>query len=114
MPSRPGSMGEVEGFGISFLEANAYGLAAIGSTAGGIPDVVEDGVNGLLVPPNDSSTLADTICELLKDPQRAREMALAGQQRIREKFNWQKIVDTIEAQLIAAAKAAQDETPRIG
>lgn len=99
MPSRPGSMGEVEGFGISFLEANAYGLATIGSTVGGIPDAVEHGVNGLLVPPDDPSTLACAINELLKDPQRRREMALAGQRRIQEKFNWQKIVDSIEDKL---------------
>jgi len=103
MPSRPGPSGEVEGFGISFLEANAHGLAVIGSTAGGVPDAVADGVNGLLVPPDDPGALAGAIGDLLNQPRRREEMARAGQQRIRDQYNWRSIVARIEERLVAVA-----------
>lgn len=100
MPSRPGAMGEVEGFGISLLEANAHGLAVVSSRAGGITDAVTDGENGLLVRPNDSGQLATAICRLLADPDRRREMSTKGQERIRNHFNWQRIVDQVEKKLV--------------
>ena len=97
MPSRPGRSGECEGFGISFLEANAHGLPVIGSTAGGIPDAVEDGVTGLLVPPADPKALAAAMARLLADPEARRRMAAAGQRRIRESLNWDTIAQRVEA-----------------
>ncbi len=103
MPSRPGSRGETEGFGISYLEANALGLPVIGSAAGGIPDAVGDRENGLLVEPGDSVGLAQALLMLLRDPEMRQRMAIKGQQRIRERFNWVKIVEQMEPRLIEAA-----------
>lgn len=97
MPSRAGTAGECEGFGISFLEANAHGLAVIGSTAGGIPDAVEHEVNGLLVPPGDVSALTRAIAALLRDPGMRQHMAEEGQKCIRERFNWDSIAERIES-----------------
>jgi len=108
MPSRPGTAGECEGFGISFLEANAMGLPVIGSTAGGIPDAVEHGVNGLLVPPDDPRALAAAIRTLLSDPEQGRRMALAGQERIRRRFNWQAIAQCVEKELCGAVARSCD------
>ena len=96
MPSYPGDEGEVEGFGISFLEANAHGLTAIGSSAGGIPDAIEDGVNGLLVPPKDPQRVATAVTYLLCHPEVRTAMAEAGRRRIRERYNWPMICDVIE------------------
>jgi len=105
MPSRTEG-GVVEGFGISFLEANAHGLAAVGSKAGGIPDAVVHDQTGLLVEPDDPAALAGAVVELLEDPARRRRMALAGQEMIRRRYNWPAIVDEMEPRLREAAVAA--------
>lgn len=102
MPSRSNEFGQVEGFGITFLEANAHGLPAVGTNVGGIPDAVEHGVNGLLAPPDDPPALAEAILRLLDHPEESRRMAQAGQQRIRERFNWRSIVEEMERHLIEA------------
>ena len=107
MPSRPGPVGEVEGFGISFLEANAFGLAVIGSTAGGIPDAVEHGANGLLVPPSSPTELAEAVITLLGDPVRRQAMARTGQERIRTRYNWKSIVDRMEPVLKSCVRESQ-------
>lgn len=102
MPSKPGRSREVEGFGISFLEANAHGLPVVGSTVGGIPDAVADDVNGLLVPPDNPQALAIALRQLLDDPPRGRAMALAGQERIRTRFNWEAIAGNVEQTMLRA------------
>lgn len=56
-----------EGFGHALLEAMALGRPVVATAVGGVPDIVEDGVNGLLVPPNDRSALAGAILRLLRD-----------------------------------------------
>jgi len=73
-----------EGFGIVFLEAMAAGLPVVAVRAGATPEVVEDGVTGILVPPRGASALADALTLLLRDPQRARSMGQAGITRVRD------------------------------
>jgi glycosyltransferase involved in cell wall biosynthesis len=60
------------------MEAFARGRGVVGARAGGIPDIVEDGHSGLLVPPGDSAALADAIVRVLSDPQLARSFAEAA------------------------------------
>jgi glycosyltransferase involved in cell wall biosynthesis len=57
------------------MEAFARGRAVVGARAGGIPDIVEDGVNGLLVPTGDAPALADAIVRVLSDAALARSLA---------------------------------------
>jgi len=86
-----------EPLGIVNLEAMACGTAIVASRVGGIPEVVDDGVTGLLVPPDDPASLADAINALLCDPVRAAAMGQAGRQRAVEEFSW----DAVAAQTVA-------------
>jgi alpha-maltose-1-phosphate synthase len=95
-----------EPFGIVILEAMACEGPVVATATGGIPDVVEDDVTGLLVPfepnadrtaPVDPDRFADDLAlrinELLSDPDRAREMGRAGRRRVLERFTWSAVAD---------------------
>jgi phosphatidylinositol alpha-1,6-mannosyltransferase len=77
----------VEGFGLAYLEAAAQRVPAIGSFLGGVPEVVQDGQTGVLLPPGRPALVAETLERLLTDPARAR--AMGRQARFwAEKFSW--------------------------
>ncbi len=71
----------VEGFGMVFLEAGAAGLPVVGAATGGIPEAVEHGRTGFLVPPDDTDALAGALRRLLRDPEQARRMGEEGRRR---------------------------------
>ena len=80
-----------EPLGIVNLEAMACSTAVVASRVGGIPEVVDDGVTGLLVPPDDPKSLADALNQLLRDPGRAEAMGQAGRERAVTEFSWQMV-----------------------
>ena len=86
-----------EPLGIVNLEAMACSTAVVASRVGGIPEVVDDGVTGLLVPPDDPAALADALNLLLRDPGRAEAMGRAGRERAVTEFSW----ETVAAQTVA-------------
>jgi glycosyltransferase involved in cell wall biosynthesis len=69
-----------EALGTAFVEAMAAGRAVVGCRVGGVPEVVEEGKTGLLVPPGDPAALADAIRSLLADGELRRRMGAAGRQ----------------------------------
>ena len=86
-----------EPLGIVNLEAMACETAVVASRVGGIPEVVDGGVTGLLVPPDDPASLSDALNMLLRDPGRADAMGRAGRERAVTEFSW----DTVAAQTAA-------------
>ncbi|ADP82836.1 glycogen synthase [Pseudofrankia inefficax] len=80
-----------EPLGIVNLEAMACGAAVVASRVGGIPEVVDDGVTGLLVPPDDPSALAAAMNTVLADPKRAAALGRAGRDRAVTEFGWAAI-----------------------
>jgi starch synthase len=76
-----------EALGISLVEAAACGLPSVGSRTGGIVDVIEDGVTGLLVPPADARALEDALETLLADPGRREEMGRRARERALRLFD---------------------------
>jgi len=80
-----------EPLGIVNLEAMACGTAVVGSRTGGIPEVVADGMTGLLVPPGDEAELAGALNELIRDPSRALAMGEAGRARAITEFTWRTV-----------------------
>lgn len=86
-----------EGLPISILEAMAARLPVVATRVGGVPEVVLDGVTGLLVPPRDPQALAGAIVRLLGDPELRRRMGQAGRERVREHFSVDQMVRRTEA-----------------
>jgi phosphatidylinositol alpha-1,6-mannosyltransferase len=86
MVSRPGPQGEVEGFGIVYLEAAAAGLACIAGGMGGCRDAVVDGVTGLCVDPLDTTAVADALRTVLASPEVAQRMGTEGRLRVTSRF----------------------------
>ncbi|MGB6453939.1 MAG: glycogen synthase [Streptosporangiaceae bacterium] len=82
---------QYEPLGIVNLEAMACGCAVVAAAVGGIPEVVADGVTGLLVPPGDEAALAAAINSLLSDPQRAASLGARGRERAVAEFSWVSI-----------------------
>ncbi len=75
-----------EGFGLVLLEAMRAALPVVATGVGAIPEVVEDGVTGRLVPANDPQALADALLEHIRQPQLCRKRGLAGFARVRDRF----------------------------
>ncbi len=82
-----------EGFGLPAAEAQACGTAEIATSAGALPEIVDDGVSGLVVPPGQVEPLVDALRTLLQDPARCRAMGEAGSRRIRERFTWRRTAE---------------------
>src|SRR5262249_41094991 len=81
-----------EAFGLVLAEALYLGTPVVATRVGGIPEIVTDGVDGILVPPADSQALADALLDLLHDPERRRRMAGAGRQKVVERFRFEDMV----------------------
>jgi glycosyltransferase involved in cell wall biosynthesis len=81
-----------EGLGTSLLDAMACGRPIVATRAGGIPEIVEDGVSGLLVPPRDHHALAEAIVRALKDAPLRQRMGDAGFARVNERFTVERMV----------------------
>jgi glycosyltransferase involved in cell wall biosynthesis len=75
-----------ETFGISALEAMAFGLPVVATTVGGLPEVVGDNVTGLLVAPNDVSALAKAVLRLLQDAELRQRLGQAGREKVKANF----------------------------
>ncbi len=88
--------GDRDGIPNVLVEAMAAGLPVVSTTVSGIPELVADGVNGLLVGPNDPDALADALLALAKDPQLHARVAAAGRRTVAERFDG----DALAAELI--------------
>jgi len=97
------SISPAESFGMVLAEGNACARPGVGTRVGGIPEVITDGLNGLLVPPNDANALALALGRLLADPQLAAQMGEAGHLRILQHHDWGNIARRTEHLLLEAA-----------
>lgn len=88
--------GDVETFGIVYLEASACKKPVVGTRHGGIPDAIEDGVNGILIDPGNIRQLADAIMQLIENKELRDKMGEAGQNRIANLFTWNVVGKKLE------------------
>jgi glycosyltransferase involved in cell wall biosynthesis len=82
-----------EGLGSALLDALALGVPVCAAAAGGIPEIIDDGVTGLLVRPQDPADLAEGLARLLSDRETARRMAEAGRRAVGERFSAARMVE---------------------
>lgn len=87
--------GDVEGFGIAYLEANACGKPVIGGRSGGITDAIIDEETGLLVDPLNINQIAGALLKLLTDPEYSQKLGQKGRERVEKELNWQKVTERI-------------------
>ena len=96
-----------EGFSNAILEAMACGLPVVATDVGGNSEAVEDGVTGLIVPPEAPDRLADALALLVEEPQRARQMGVRGRERVQERFSEEAVLHQISgafSQLLGSPK----------
>jgi glycosyltransferase involved in cell wall biosynthesis len=87
---------EYEAFGLVLLESLAQGTPVIASRVGGIPEVVEDGRAGLLVPPGDVAALTETMRRLWADEALATRLGKHGRTEVVPRYTWERVVDRLE------------------
>jgi glycosyltransferase involved in cell wall biosynthesis len=87
---------EVEGLGISLIEAMALAKPVVATNIGGIPEVVDDGYTGLLVKPKDSDALTKAINTLLNAPDLAQKMGINGRKKYQELFTLKYMIKRME------------------
>lgn len=86
-----------EAFGLVLTEALCLGTPVVATRVGGIPEIVDDGVDGVLVPPADGEALADAVARLLNDPERRQRMAGAGRYKVLSRFRFDQMVRAYES-----------------
>ena len=94
----------IECFPFSILEAMSAGVPAVCTAIGGLPEMIEDGVTGHLVPPRDPAGMADAILRVLHPEDRAAEMGAAARRRLEERFTLERSVRETERVLEAIAR----------
>jgi len=95
MPSRELADGDVEGFGIVYLEAAACAKPVVAGDSGGIRDAVIHNQTGLIVNPNKTQEIAQAIIRLLENEELSNRLGQAGRKRVEQEYNWPKTIEKI-------------------
>jgi len=98
------SVGEGEGLPYAVLEAMARGKPVIATCVGGLPELVIEGVTGIIVPPRDCDQLAGAIVTLMQDPTLAHQMGRKGKERVESEFSDRAMIDQTEKLLLSLTK----------
>jgi glycosyltransferase involved in cell wall biosynthesis len=104
-PSVVAKSGDTEGMGVVFIEAFSAGLCVLATDAGGIREIVEDGVTGRLVAPRRVDQLASVMKELLADDVQRATLASNAQRRAQARYDWSKVAANFRQCYLDAGKA---------
>ena len=85
-----------EGFPVSIIEAMIKESAVVSCPVGGIPDIIDNGEDGILVPPKDSSALRTALMNLIEDHSKAKELGEKGRKKVLEKYSMEKNIDNLQ------------------
>ena len=89
-----------EGLPRTVVQALASAVPAVGFDLDGTPEVIRDGETGYICQPGDGAAVQEAVCKLLRDPQQAGEMGRRGRELVRERFDWRRMVEVIEAEYL--------------
>lgn len=103
--------GDRDGIPNVIVEAMALGVPVVSTRISGIPECVEDGVTGILVPQKNPAALAEALASLFDQPARARKLARAARQKVEREFDSRKNVEEIAAALLHASEQASRKKP---
>jgi glycosyltransferase involved in cell wall biosynthesis len=103
LPSRVLSSGRHEGLPVALMEIMQSGRPVVVSATGSMPELVEDGVSGLVVPPNDASALRDALKRLYKNPELAHRLAWDGKRRVKDR-DWSAVLNSWEDLIFRIAR----------
>jgi phosphatidylinositol alpha-1,6-mannosyltransferase len=98
---------DVEGFGISLVEASGCGVPVVGGRSGGIPDAVRDGETGFLVAPDDPAAAAEAVRLLLADPALAHRLGDGARRAVETHYHWARVAADLRRLGDAAATATR-------
>jgi phosphatidylinositol alpha-1,6-mannosyltransferase len=104
LPTGDDGGAQVEGFGLVFAEAGAYGKPVVAGRSGGVMDAVLDGETGLIVEPDQPDGLADAILSLMENPARAQELGENGRRRVETELNWTRFTERL-LQIVEARRS---------
>ena len=85
-----------EGLPLTILEAMAAGKSIVATNVGGIPEVIENGTDGIIIPSDDPDALADAIKELLSDARKRHDMGAKARKKFKAKFTVRDMVESYE------------------
>ena len=96
-----------EPWGFALVEAMAYGVPCIGTTVGSVPEILDRGRAGMLVPPGDVGALADSIINLLSDDSLAWRLGIEGRKRVEHYYTWDRVVDAMVPAITSVRQRAR-------
>jgi glycosyltransferase involved in cell wall biosynthesis len=101
-----------EGISLTLLEAMAACVPVVATAVGGTPEVVVDGVTGLLVPPRSPNAVAVALDELLQSPDRRQQLSSAGRERVETLFTFERMASLYFAAYVRLAHTRSRTGPR--
>jgi len=103
-----------EGLSNVLIESMAAGVAVVATHVGGNPEIVDDGITGLLVPPRDAHALAEAMTQLLSNPEAAAHMGSAGRDRIERRFSMGRAVHETQQLYTSLLQSSGRLVPEVG